>query len=405
MPRSLYWLAAAAPLLAGLAACSKKHAPQASAIPGQPPVVAVVPAVRQTLDNTVTLVAEFRPNREIDVMAKVSGYVKSINVDLGDRVQTGQVLATLEIPEMADDLNRAEASINRSTAETQRAREDVRRAESASQMAQLQFDRLSNVVKARPGLVAQQEIDNARARALEASAQLAAARSSLIAAEEAVRVNRADESRVKTMFAYTKVTAPFPGVVVRRFAEVGAMVQAGTSSQTNVLPIVRLAQDNVLRLQLPIPESNVPRVKVGFPVSVHIPTLDLTIPGKIARYSGQLILATRTMLAEVDIPNGDLKIKPGMFAEVLFSFDARVNALTVPLLAFDGSGENRKALIVTPAGLVEERNIATGIESSDLVEVLSGAQEGDKFVIGNRAQLRPGMKVTPRISTSFGKGQ
>lgn len=404
MPRPCRWTAIVVATLAGLSSCSKKSPPP-PAQSGQPPVVAVVPASRQTLDNTVKLVAEFRPYREIDIMAKVSGYVKSIHVDIGDRVQAGQVLATLEIPEMADDLNRAEASINRSNAETQRAREEVRRAESAAEMTKLNFDRLSNVAKARPGLVAQQEIDTARARAIEASAQVAAARSGLVAAEESVRVNRADESRVKTMFAYTKVTAPFPGVVVRRFADLGAMVQAGTSSQTNVLPVVRLAQDNMLRLQLPIPESNVPRVKVGFPVSVHIPTLDMTIPGKIARYSGQLVLATRTMLAEVDIPNGDLKIKPGMFAEVLFSFDARVNALTIPLLAFDGNGENRKALIVTPAGLIEERNIATGIESSDLVEVLSGAQEGDKFVVGNRAQLRPGMKVTPRISTSFGKGQ
>lgn len=412
MPRPPIWLAAESLLLCtlllgALGSCSKKSTPLPSANPGQPPVVAVVPATRLTLDNTVTLVAEFRPYREIDIMAKVSGYVKSINVDLGDRVQTGQALASLEIPEMADDLNRAVASINRSTAETQRAREDVRRAESAAQMAQLNFDRLSNVAKARPGLVAQQEIDNARARALEASAQVAAARSGLVAAEESVRVNRADESRVKTMFAYTKVTAPFPGVVVRRYAEIGAMVQAGTSSQTSVLPIVRLAQDNLLRLQLPIPESNVPRVKVGFPVTVRIPTLDLSVPGKIARFSGQLMLSTRTMLAEVDVPNPDLKIKPGMFAEVVFSFESKENALTVPLLALDGEGNARKAMVVNKAGLIEIRNIATGIETSEVAEVIAGAAEGEQFVVGGRTQLQPGMKVTPRLSTSFpqAKGQ
>lgn len=400
MPRPPRWIAIAVATLAGLSSCSKKS-PLPPAQAGQPPVVAVVPASRQTLDNTVTLVAEFRPYREIDIMAKVSGYVKSISVDLGDRVQTGQALATLEIPEMADDLNRAVASINRSTAETQRAREDIRRAESAFQMAQLNFDRLSNVAKARPGLVAQQEIDNARARALEASAQVAAARSGLVAAEEAVRVNRADESRVKTMFAYTKVTAPFPGVVVRRYAEIGAMVQAGTSSQTSVLPIVRLAQDNLLRLQLPIPESNVPRVKVGFPVTVRIPTLDLSVPGKIARFSGQLMLSTRTMLAEVDVPNNDLKIKPGMFAEVVFSFESKENALTVPLLALDGSGDARKAMVVNKSGVIEVRNIATGIETSEVAEIVAGAVEGEQFIVGGRTQLQPGMKVTPRLSTSF----
>lgn len=393
------------PLVLLLANCNRPASGPAAASTERPPVVAVIPASRMTLDNTVTLVAEFRPYREIEVMSKVSGFVKSIVVDLGDRVQTGQVLATLEIPEMADDLNRAQASLGRSTAESQRAREDVRRAESASQMAALNYDRLSKVAKTRPGLVAQQEIDNAQARALETAAQLAAARSALTAAEQSIVVSRADESRVRTMFAYTRVVAPFPGVVTRRYAEIGAMVQAGISSQVNVLPIIRLAQDNLLRLQLPIPESNVTRARVGFPVQVRVPSLNLSLAGKIARYSGQLQLSTRTMLAEVDIPNPGYQIKPGMFAEVVFSFESKQDALTIPLLALDGEGEARQALIVNADGIVEMRKVVTGIETAELAEILSGAKAGENFVIGSRAQLKPGMKVSPRVSTSFAKGR
>jgi RND family efflux transporter MFP subunit len=363
--------------------------------------VAVAPVVRQSIDNSVTLVAEFRPYREIDVMAKVSGYVSAINADLGDRVYTGQVLAQIEIPEMNDELTRATASIGRSAAEVQRAKEEVRRAESASEMAQLNFNRLAQVSKTRPGLVAQQELDTARTRAMEASAQLAAARSSLAAAEQSVSVNRADESRLKTMFGYTRVTAPFPGVITRRYAEIGSMVQAGTSSQTNVLPVVRLAQDNMLRLQLPIPESAVPYVRVGFPVEIRVQTLDLTIPGKIARFSGQLSLATRTMMAEVDIPNNDLRIKAGMFAEVLFRFATKENALIAPLLALDGEADQRKAYVVNGNDVLELREITTGFETSDVVEITRGLAEGERVVVSSRSQLKPGLKVQPRLSSTY----
>ncbi|GAB4421064.1 MAG: efflux RND transporter periplasmic adaptor subunit [Bryobacter sp.] len=385
-----------------LAGCGKKPAADAAKPESAVPVVAVVPAVRQSMDNSITLVAEFRPFREIDVMAKVSGYISAINADLGDRVQTGQALARIEIPEMGDEMVRATASIGRSSAEVQRAKEDVRRAESASEMAQLNFNRLTQVAKTRPGLVAQQEIDTARTRALEASAQLAAARSSLTAAEQGVRVNRADESRLKTMFAYTRVTAPFPGVITRRYAEVGAMVQAGTSSQTNVLPIVRLAQDNLLRLQLPIPESAVPYVRVGFPVEIRVPTLDLLLPGRIARFSGQLSLATRTMLAEVDVPNDDLRIKAGMFAEVLFRFATKENALIAPLLALDGEGDQRKAYVVNAQNTLELRELETGFETSDVVEITKGVAEGERVVVSSRTALKPGQKVQPRVSNSYG---
>ncbi|MDX2266708.1 MAG: efflux RND transporter periplasmic adaptor subunit [Bryobacter sp.] len=391
-------------LLGLLAGCGKKPAAEVTKPENAVPVVAVVPAVRQSMDNSITLVAEFRPFREIDVMAKVSGYVSAINADLGDRVQTGQALARIEIPEMGDEMVRATANIGRSSAEVQRAKEDVRRAESASEMAQLNFNRLTQVAKTRPGLVAQQEIDTARTRALEASAQLAAARSSLTAAEQGVRVNRADESRLKTMFAYTRVTAPFPGVITRRYAEVGAMVQAGTSSQTNVLPIVRLAQDNLLRLQLPIPESAVPYVRVGFPVEIRVPTLDLIVPGRIARFSGQLSLATRTMLAEVDVPNDDLRIKAGMFAEVLFRFATKENALIAPLLALDGEGDQRKAYVVNAQNTLELRELATGFETSDVVEITKGVAEGERLVVSSRTALKPGQKVQPRVSNSYGTG-
>jgi RND family efflux transporter MFP subunit len=390
-------------LAALLASCGSKPEaanPAAAAVPA----VAVIQVQRQAISNSLDLVAEFRPYREIDLMAKVSGYVNRISVDIGDRVRTGSILATLEIPEMNDDLARAKASIDRSTSDVARARDEIRRAESANEMALLNFSRLSKVMSTKPGLIAQQDIDNARARSLETSAQLAAAKSALASAEHNVKVIRADENRVQTMFNYTRVTAPFDGVITRRYAEIGAMVQAGTSSQTNVMPIVRLSQDNMLRLQLPIPESVVPKVKVGFPIRINVPTLSRTIDSRITRFSGQLSMATRTMEAQVDIPNSDLSIKPGMFAEVVFMFESKPQALVIPLLALDGSGEIRKVMVVNASNKVEERTLSTGIETPDSVEILTGLEEGEKVVLSGRSQLVAGMKVTPRLSSTSTQG-
>jgi RND family efflux transporter MFP subunit len=354
------------------------------------------------MERTLHLVAEFRSFREIDVIAKVSGYVSRINVDIGDRVNTGQVLATLEVPEMADDQTRAAAALERAVAEVARAREEVRRTESASKIAQLNFERLSNVAKQRPGLIAQQELDNASARALETSAQYAGAKSALSAAEHSVKVLGAEQSRVNTLLNYTRVVAPFPGVITRRYAEVGAMVQAGISSQTNVLPIVHLAQDNVLRLDLPIPESAVPYVRVGFPVQISVPTLNRTIDARIDRFSSQLQTSTRTMTAQIDVNNADFSIKPGMFADVLFQFESKSAALVAPLMALDGAGEARRALRILPDGSLAAVTVNIGAESSEDAEILSGLNEGDVLVLAGRNQLRPGMKVTPKLTQTQG---
>ena len=148
------------------------------------------------LSRGLVLTAEFKPYQEVDVMAKVSGYIKEINVDVGDRVKQGQLLATLEIPEMTDDLRRADAAVVRAKAEVTRAQDEQRRAESVHSIAHLSFQRLSTVAEKKPGLVAQQEIDEAQSRDLVTEAQVAAAKSALVAAQEQVNVNSADTQKV-----------------------------------------------------------------------------------------------------------------------------------------------------------------------------------------------------------------
>jgi RND family efflux transporter MFP subunit len=370
------------------------------------PTVAVAKASKEELSHNLTLTAEFRPFQEIDVMAKVSGYVKEIKVDVGDRVQQGQLLATLEIPEMADDLARARAAVERSSAEVARARDDIRRAESAHNLAHLSHDRLAAVIKQRPGLIAQQEIDDAQSKDLVAEAQLAAAKSGVTAAMQQVDVNKAEMGKVNTLHDYTRVTAPFSGVVTKRYADTGSMIQAGTASQTQAMPVIRLSQNSLLRLILPVPESAASSVRVGGHVDVRVPSLSRVFPGKVARFAGRVQSATRTMDTEVDVPNPSLILIPGMYAEVSLTLDHRYDALAVPVSAVDTdeSGDQAGAtggrvMLVTPEGRVEVRKVSLGLETSNLVEIRSGLNNGDLVVIGNRSPLQAGQQVKPKVTT------
>ena len=164
------------------------------------PTVAVSKATSEDLSHDMTVTAEFKPFQEVDLMAKVAGYVKSIRVDVGDRVRQGELLATLEIPEMADDRTRAKAAIERAEAEVARARDELQRAQSAHQITHISYVRLSGVANAKPGLVAQQEIDDAHSKDLVSEAQVSAARSNLAAVQQQVLVNRADLTKINTLF-------------------------------------------------------------------------------------------------------------------------------------------------------------------------------------------------------------
>jgi RND family efflux transporter MFP subunit len=385
-----------------LGACGSvgRKAEAQSGAADQTPAVAAAKVVVQDLSHKVVLTAEFIPFQEVDVMAKVSGYVKQIRVDVGDHVRLGETLATLEIPEMQDDIARSQATIEQAEAEVTGARDEVHRAESSHDIADLSYQRLASVVKERPGLVAQQEIDDAHSHDLVAEAQLAGANSKLAAALQRVSVTRAELARVKTMLAYTQVTAPFPGVITKRYANTGSMIQAGTASQTQAMPVVRLSENSLLRLILPVPESDVSMVRVGQTLTVRVPTINRSFRGKVARFSDRVQLSTRTMDTEVDVPNPNFTLIPGMYAEVDFTTESRNHALTVPVSAVDLNEANEttgRVLTISSDGILEARNVSLGIQTANDFEIRSGLQAGDLVVTGNRANLRPGQHVRPKL--------
>ncbi len=391
--------------MAGLAAlavssCSRtQNAKAQEAVVSDAPAVAVAQARMEDMSHGMVLTAEFKPYQEIDVMAKVAGYVKRIDVDAGDRVKQGQLLAVLEIPEMADDEARAQSMLRRSQAEVARARDELQRSESSHAIAHLSYTRLADVAKQRAGLVAQQEIDDSQSKDLVAEAQVSAAKSNLAASEQQVQVSTAELQRVKTLLDYTRVTAPFAGVITRRFADTGSMIQAGTASNTQAMPLVKLSQNSRLRLILPVPESAVPTVHVGQRVEVRVPTLGRSFPGTVARFADKVLSATRTMDTEVDVPNPSLVLIPGMFAEVNLTLDHRKNILTVPIPAVDlGSSDDAsgEVVVVTPENRIERRKVQLGLQTATGVEIRSGLRGGEMVVMGNRSSLRAGEQVRPK---------
>ncbi|HTD61756.1 MAG TPA: biotin/lipoyl-binding protein, partial [Gemmatimonadaceae bacterium] len=187
------------------AACYGAAASQSDTRP--PVTVPVVPVNRVALSNDLVLTAEFTPYQEVDVMAKVAGYIKIIRVDIGDHVRAGELLAMLEVPEMQNDLAKAGAAVNAAQADVAAARDGLNRASASFDLAQLSYTRLAEVSNREPGLVPQQDVDVAHAHNLEAEAQLASAKSALTAAEERAKEAVADRQRVQTMADYTAIRA------------------------------------------------------------------------------------------------------------------------------------------------------------------------------------------------------
>ncbi len=378
-----------------------KHEDTARAASSAPPDVSVpaVRVVRADITGSITLTGEFTAYQEVDVMAKVAGYIRAINVDIGDHVHAGQVLATLEMPEMENEMSRASAAIDQASAEAGRAQDDVHRSESVHQMAHLSLTRIENVARKEPGLVPQQEVDEVRSRDLEAEAQVAAAKSNLDSTRERIRVLRADEDRLKTMRNYETITAPFDGVVTKRYANQGAMIQAGTASQSQAMPVVRVAEDELLRLILPVPESAVPKVAAGHTVNVRVASLNQTFSGKVTRFTNNIQLSTRTMDTEVDVPNSSMALVPGMFAEVDLELQDHRNTLAAPPDAIDGTGANARIYQITPTGTIHIVPVQLGLETAQQVEILQGASEGQLLVAARRGSLKEGDRVKPVMNT------
>lgn len=373
-----------------------KSSPDAQASSPMLRPVAVARVRRAPITQTLVLSGEFKPFQLVDVHAKVAGYIRRIYVDVGDKVKAGQTLAVLEVPELSAQLLAADASVRRAQDSIRRAEKEVARDKSMHQARHLDYERLKQASLERPGLIAQQELDDAFAKDQSAEAQIEAAEASLSEAQNELGVAQADQKRLQAMEDYTRIVAPFDGVVTKRYADTGALVQAGTASSTQAMPVVTIAQYDRLRLVLPVPEDAVPAVHLGSAVDVHVLALHRHFVGKVARFADALDLQTRTMHTEVDVENPKGALVEGMYADVTLVLHQLKGALTVPIQAVTRNGSMASVLVVDPHDRIEPRQVQLGMEGPNRVEVVSGLTSTDRVVIGNASDFHPGEKVQPK---------
>ncbi len=354
-------------LLVGLVVLWLAHRAQAQAPAAADeavtPTAGVAKVTREDLFRQVTIAAEFRPYVEVALPAKVTGYISKMNVDFGDTVKAGQLLATIEVPELQAELDNAQAAEERAQADHTNAN--------------LIYSRLQSVNHDHPNLVAQQDLDTAQANDLATAAAIAAA--------------EANVERYQTMVSYTHITAPFDGVITHRYADPGALIDA----QGN--PLVRVSDNYLLRLDFPVTVDYAKDVKLGDSVVVRVDSLNgKTFTGKISRFTHEVDDRTRTMITEIEVPNPGLELIPGMYATVVLDVEKHAQALAVPIEAVS-SGKSSTVYLVNHDNQIEERSVKLGLETPNKYEVLSGLQEGDQVVIGNRSRFQAGQKVEPKL--------
>ncbi len=395
--RSLILVAGLAlPAAFGVIACNSK-ARSSDASAAEIPSATVAAVTRGTITHTLNLAGQFQPYQMVEVHAKVSGYIRHIYVDIGDRVHKGEVLAVLEVPELDAQLKGTVAEVAHSKDEITRAQHEVVRAQSEYAALHADYTRLKQASLAQPGLIAEQELDDAQSKDLASGAQVDAAKAALAAAQQQSAIAGANNERVSDLADYTRVIAPLDGVIIWRYADTGALIQAGTSSDVQSLPVVKLSQSDLLRLRLPVPEDAVEYIHEGAEVQVQVDAVHRSFVGKVVRFTRDVSLATRTMETEIDVENKDLSLTPGMYANTTLELERREHVLTIPVQAVVGNGNQSSVFIVDGRDHVQLRNVTLGLQGSSLVEVKAGLEEGDRVITGGQSNYQVDETVKPKL--------
>lgn len=332
--------------------------------------VTVVAPTRAVVSRDLSLTATVEAYEQVPLYAKVSGYVRSLPVDIGDHVAKGQMLATLELPEIQQQYVQADGTLAESRAQ-------LRKAEAEAGLAQTIFVR-SKGLRAKDAIT-QQEMD-------EASAQYETAKAGVEVARSQKRSAEARLAELKTLLAYAQIIAPFDGIVTRRFVDPGALMQAATSNN-NITPVVTVARIDLVRVFIDVPEPSAPYLHRGEPAMLEVGA----IPGRkfdsrITRYADALDPATRTMRTEVDLPNADGSLRPGMYGNLTVTLENRADALSLPSSAVH-QDDRGTFVYVLRDGKAVERRVHLGLESDQRVEIMDGLSDGVHVITAT-----PGLK-------------
>jgi RND family efflux transporter MFP subunit len=346
-----------------------------------PATVTVVSPERRALWRDIVLTATVEAYEQVPLYAKVAGYLKTIHVDIGDRVKQGELLATLEVPEIDQRYRAAQSEVAERRADLDKARADA-------ELAGVIFVR-SQGLRAREAIT-QQDMDEARAQHSTANSQVEVAQSRLRAAQARL-------AEAGALLSYSRITSPFDGIVTRRFVDPGALMQAATANN-NITPIVTVARIDTVRVFIDVPEPDAPMITTGEPAALRVAALPIRrFNGSVTRYAGALDPATRTMRTEVDLSNPDGALRPGMFGDLTIRAVDHRDALTLPSGAIHH--DDRGALVyVFNSGRAVSRLVETGLSTGGAVEILKGISNHTQVIGDSSAELTSGARV--RLSTA-----
>jgi RND family efflux transporter MFP subunit len=313
--------------------------------------VQVMKPIKRDVVQTLRLPATISPYYQTTLYAKVSGYLKSIAVDKGDVVKAGQILAVIDDPELLERFHQAQSEY---------------------QIKKVTYERLSSVRKENPDVIAKQDVDVAEAAYQGAKHAL---------------------DQLASMLDYTKMRAPYNGTVTARFVDPGALIQAATSSATQAVPLFTIMDISTLRFYINVPQEDAPFVKKGTPVTIAISGLpEKTLRATVTRSTVALDPGTRSLLAEIDLPNPGHDLAPGMFAEVVVELRRHPDALVVPPAALVSEGSS-KFVFTVEQDVARKMPIETGIDDGLWVEITSGLTGAEDVVVTGKARLSNGIHV------------
>jgi RND family efflux transporter MFP subunit len=352
------------------------------------PVVNVVAVERSPGTSALVLPGSIQAVTEAPVLARASGYVRKRYVDIGDRVAAGQLLAEIEAPELGQQVQQARAALEQTRSALEQSAANLAQGRTNEQLAKTTAQRWSNL--AAKGVVSRQENDNYQAQYESQRANVTALEKAVGSARSNVAAAEANLARISQMQGYQKVRAPFSGVITTRNVDTGALIGEGSTL------LFRIAQTDRLRLFVNVPQSGAGSVKTGQTAVVTLPDLPgREFQGVVTRTSNSLDPSTRTLLTEVQLPNGSGTLMPGMYAQVNLSSERRNPPLIIPSDTLVVRADGPQVAVVGQNRQVHFRKVALGRDYGEKLEVLSGLVDGERLVVNPGDASREGATVNP----------
>lgn len=353
--------------------------------------VEVVSPTRDDIVRTISLPTSVEADQQAKLYSKVSGYLESISVDIGDRVRDGQLLAKIDVPEIVNQHSEAEAGLAVAEADRSRTKAELDSAAAQSKLQELTYDRLKAVRTAQPDVLAQQEVDEAMTESEVAAARVEEIVGRILQIDSKINQLQATVQRLETMLGFAEIRAPFDGVVTERFVDPGALLQAATSNDS-AQPILTVAKVDKVRLAIDVPESEAPHVRVSSGATIMIDAMPgKQFQGSVSRFSRSLNPATRTMRAEIDLANAE-GLLPGMFGRATLTLEIRSGAVTVPAEALHAEGD-RSFVYQAVGGRARRVDVETLPGDGIDIEVIAGLDGGERIIVAAREPLSDGATV------------